>query len=623
MKKLNNKGFAISSLLYGLLLVAFLVVAVLMSIMASNRQNTSTLVDKIEEELNRQSISTAEYSYTGYTQEFVVPYGKAGWYKIELWGASAEDYEEDGHQGRGTYTSGLIYLAENEHLYIEVGEKGSTSSPGLAYNQIKSTIDGLGGATTVRLGGPRGASGSVLLMLAGGGGAKYSNYEGISKDKQGGNLHDSAHSRYNAGGSFIPGYGGQSNGGNTYNGREYSFTNGIMFHAVNAGDGWARIELVSENPSTIQPQLKSNILRNVTEVKDCLTMSSMTTKSGGKLNNGYELWQEARYINTLGKNVATISATEASVTPSALGTKISDGSLIQKIELISSNRYEDWASTTYCMTIKFNQKYDLYNFSLAHYYYSKYPNTEGTDFYTEIKEEVIYIKYSGSSTFTPVKTYKYTEAYTPYTLINDYYYYQTDPVNKANGAKYDTIISDNHIDNVSSISNGNYYITLAADEGRVLTATSNESSQNASQLNFYSGSLQQMWAITKLAANSSDAKSTGIYKLVEAEDGLALQPRDTDYLGYAENGTPVSTKTRYSSNSWEGWDIIHQYDSSGNVIGNEYYMIRARKSNSSGQSISTNQCLTAVAIDEKATMVLQDCDPNNKLQQFKLYNADY
>ena len=54
MKKMNNKGFAITTLLYGLMSVGFLVMTLLMGIMSQNRQNTSTLVKKIEEELNKR-----------------------------------------------------------------------------------------------------------------------------------------------------------------------------------------------------------------------------------------------------------------------------------------------------------------------------------------------------------------------------------------------------------------------------------------------------------------------------------------------------------------------------------------------------------------------------------------
>ena len=64
MKKMNNKGFAITTLLYGLMSVAFLIMTLLMGIMSQNRQNTSTLVDKIEEELNRYGeTETTEYQY--------------------------------------------------------------------------------------------------------------------------------------------------------------------------------------------------------------------------------------------------------------------------------------------------------------------------------------------------------------------------------------------------------------------------------------------------------------------------------------------------------------------------------------------------------------------------------
>ena len=54
--KLNNRGFAISSVLYSLLIMVFLVVTLMMGIMASNRRSTHKLVDTIQEELNRYGI---------------------------------------------------------------------------------------------------------------------------------------------------------------------------------------------------------------------------------------------------------------------------------------------------------------------------------------------------------------------------------------------------------------------------------------------------------------------------------------------------------------------------------------------------------------------------------------
>ena len=45
MKKLNNKGFAISTMLYGLLVVLILLITLLMGTMAFNRKNSREFTD--------------------------------------------------------------------------------------------------------------------------------------------------------------------------------------------------------------------------------------------------------------------------------------------------------------------------------------------------------------------------------------------------------------------------------------------------------------------------------------------------------------------------------------------------------------------------------------------------
>lgn len=55
MKKMNNKGFAVSTMLYGLLIVIVLVMGMIISIMAFNRKNskefTQTVVDELEKNI--------------------------------------------------------------------------------------------------------------------------------------------------------------------------------------------------------------------------------------------------------------------------------------------------------------------------------------------------------------------------------------------------------------------------------------------------------------------------------------------------------------------------------------------------------------------------------------------
>ena len=50
--KLNNKGFAISTVLYSLLIMATLILFLLLGTLSLQRRTTSDLVDNIKSELN-------------------------------------------------------------------------------------------------------------------------------------------------------------------------------------------------------------------------------------------------------------------------------------------------------------------------------------------------------------------------------------------------------------------------------------------------------------------------------------------------------------------------------------------------------------------------------------------
>lgn len=127
MKKMNNKGFAISTVIYGLSIMGILIVSILMGIMSTTRANNRELSKTIEEELNRFSRTETTFTAVNDTrvQEYAVPAGEAGWYRIELWGAQGGP-----NGGLGAYTSGIIELEEGEELYFSVGKhnKSTTSS---------------------------------------------------------------------------------------------------------------------------------------------------------------------------------------------------------------------------------------------------------------------------------------------------------------------------------------------------------------------------------------------------------------------------------------------------------------------------------------------------------------
>ncbi len=87
-----------------------------------------------------------EYSYTGSSQTFIVPYD--GTYKIELWGASLQYQNNVGtiDYRYGAYTSGEIELNKNEELYIYVGEMGTRQDINTTYNGGGSSSKGSYGA---------------------------------------------------------------------------------------------------------------------------------------------------------------------------------------------------------------------------------------------------------------------------------------------------------------------------------------------------------------------------------------------------------------------------------------------------------------------------------------------
>lgn len=195
--KLNNKGFAISTVLYSLLIMVFLIVTLMMGIMASNRKSNRNLVETIEEELNRYNENATNFAFKDGTsgeavsQTYTVPSGQSGWYKIELWGASGgSTTSETGvvrAGGKGAYTSGLIYLAENDEVYFYIGGT-TTNSSGGANGGGAGAGKGMGGggSTDVRIkSGEWNDDKSLrtrLMVAAGGGGA-----EGFKEGATGGN----------------------------------------------------------------------------------------------------------------------------------------------------------------------------------------------------------------------------------------------------------------------------------------------------------------------------------------------------------------------------------------------------------------------------------------------------
>ena len=114
---MNNKGFAITTLIYGLAIMMLLLIAIIMATLTSMRKNMKDLSDQIEEELLTLSNGTVEYTdYSpNYIDYYTVPQGGTGFYRIEVW-SPANDFGQYGY-----YASGIIKLQENQQLLIYRG----------------------------------------------------------------------------------------------------------------------------------------------------------------------------------------------------------------------------------------------------------------------------------------------------------------------------------------------------------------------------------------------------------------------------------------------------------------------------------------------------------------------
>ena len=153
---MNNKGFAITTVIYGLSILGILLVVIIMGSLSTTRSNMKALSRDIDKELSFYSKASISYSYKGdgELQQFEVPVGQSGWYRIELWGASGNGV----NGGKGAYTTGIIKLTEGDLLFVKVG--------GTASGKV-------GGSTDVRIVEDNDTFGLMSrIMVAGGGGVE-------------------------------------------------------------------------------------------------------------------------------------------------------------------------------------------------------------------------------------------------------------------------------------------------------------------------------------------------------------------------------------------------------------------------------------------------------------------
>lgn len=649
MKKLNNKGFAISTMLYSLLIMVFLIMALLMGIMASNRQNNKTLINTIEDELNRFSLTSTEFvpNSSSSGQEYIVPFGQAGWYKIELWGAAGAS-SSSAQGGSGAYTSGIIYLEENTLLFFYVGGKGSGRNGG-ANGGGAGNGDGRGGggATDVRLvGGAWNNTDSLnsRIMVAGGGGGAYNTLAGqnaatlegyapsnTNDGKSGTQISGGASTQTNADAQGQKGIGGKGYSGGSGGGAGYYGGGGGKSNRLGGGGssfiaGYAGVAvggsydqnlfvrakyfmngdqkeddlyfidgIISENANTgtgkakIQ-QISSNSKdnppeKNTTDLNNVRYIKDCLSGIGSATP---PQWLEIQAIKD-GVNVAFNSSSE-----------LTDGKLLTAVTTTNYNQEA-------CQIIDLGTVQSLDEIAIWHNPVSTTDPSERTLLRNTIhvsKDNVnwVEVRNVASSLLTPEEE----------TL----------------SGPEDTTgihISAWDVDTSENPPSGTYYIYSALlPNSRLLTAQSKYTDPNNDKYvddgNMYiltrpvsfksiDGSNLQKWVITKV----TDSGGGGLtwYKILEKESQQALQISDNN----GANGSQVNTSSGYSDAfTWAHWDIIALKDGTYRI-----------KPQSQPSSVETKQTYLAVSDNnytfQASAGILKTYSPTDLSQRFYIVDA--
>ena len=272
------------------------------------------------------------YDYTGSIQTFTAP--KAGYYKLETWGAQGGAYNSTATGGYGAYSVGVMYFNTNDTLYITVGGKGINGALGQALNGgyngggnsngfnsggnggvapasgggatsissvsgLLSTLSSNTSAIEIVASGGGGAGGNTsVYMAAGGAGGGYignnggnfysnsTNYVGYGGSQTaGGSFSATFSSSYSGNGSFGKGSNGLASGagGGYYGGGSSGYSSG-------GGSSYiANNNLIST--STITKHMTCyNCATSTTDTTKTLSnsnVSSNPTSDYSKLGNGY------------------------------------------------------------------------------------------------------------------------------------------------------------------------------------------------------------------------------------------------------------------------------------------------------------------------------------------------
>jgi len=197
IEKLNNKGFAISGILYSLLILVVTLMFLVLAILSARRTTLNALnngaIDSVENRVMK-AVRCTEIKFDESTfynnrngkYRYEVPLSK-GYYLIQVWGSSGNNSVDNNFEGgKGAYVSAIYEVkSANQKIYISIGNtKGKVTSGG--------KLKGYGGGGvsfvstyqegTLSLANLTNNRDTILLVAAGGGTASTSGNGGAGGD---------------------------------------------------------------------------------------------------------------------------------------------------------------------------------------------------------------------------------------------------------------------------------------------------------------------------------------------------------------------------------------------------------------------------------------------------------
>lgn len=613
--KLNNKGFAISTVIYGLSIMGILLIAIIMATMATTRSNSRQLAKSIEDELNRFSktetffTSSVSSGNIPKAQEYIVP--TAGWYKIELWGSSGK-----GSYSNGAYTTGIIELKEGEVIYFYLGPSKSGREADVRvergeYNDSYSAgtrimVAAGGGSDNNAPGGTLYGYNSKMKSIGGLiNSEKTKDFDLIAKDteqntKTNGTLigypkdyEISTITQPAVNSSYTPiattHLSSDVGGGDGYYPSNRSDTGGVSFIAGYAGSLAINKNNVSNSPRVINYDQIYDVdsddgddvvygeIKGTYYFVDGIMMPDVNNGAGKAKIERMVVKNGDEHLTKKNPNFSN------SITSVKDCVKSTDNNVTKKISVISNG--EEKATSTLarssegdlkCATINFDATTDIDEIAVFH--------TPGVDY----ENHTIKMFNASNSSWIDLKkssnltTISETETPTG-TRISAYQYDSTNALPDK----------------------GNYYLLPVLSENKVVTAApSSETSSNPLEITGINGYKRQRWAIEKIP-------NTNYYKLYELARYNALTILNDENIA----GNPVGADevfNKYTEDETQYWTI--------NPIGNNTYEISTKVSpfeSGTGNIIAqTNSEVT----DFNKIIISKN---NPRTARFKIISVDY